>query len=205
VVRTATPVAVTGAANKWRWRTVDIVVAAVIAVAGGVVFWAWSSLWNAVSGAFSGFPPGQAFMYGVWLAPGVIGGLVVRKPGAALFTELVASIIEALLGSSWGLSVIFYGAVQGLAPEIIFAVFAYRVWRLPVAAAAAALAGVGAACLDLIYYYSGWQVSWMLTYVVVVAASALVIAGIAGWALVRALAATGALQPFASGRAARLS
>ena len=41
------------------WRVVDIVVASSIAVAFGVVFWAWGNLWNATQGAFTGFPPAQ--------------------------------------------------------------------------------------------------------------------------------------------------
>ncbi len=188
-----------------RWRTVDIVVASVIAVAGGVVFWGWSQLWTTTSGAFSAFPPAQAVMYGVWLAPGVIGGLIVRKPGAALYTELVASVVEALLGSAWGLSVVAYGVAEGLAPELIFALFAYRWWRLPVPALAGAAAGLAAAVLDLVYYYGAWRADWMLTYVVLVMASSLVIAGVGGELLVRALARTGALQPFASGRRATVT
>ena len=38
------------------WRTVDIVVAAVIAVAFGVVFWAWNALWATTSPAFAALP-----------------------------------------------------------------------------------------------------------------------------------------------------
>src|SRR5579875_2485871 len=185
-----------------RWRTVDIVVAAAIAVAGGVVFWGWSQLWTTTSGAFAAFPPAQGVMYGIWLAPGVIGGLVVRKPGAALFTELVASIVEALLGSAWGLSVIVYGLAEGAAPELVFALLWYRAWRLPVAVLAGAAAGLVAAGLDLVYYYGAWRASWQISYLVVVTLSSAAIAGVGGALLVRALARTGVLQPFASGRTA---
>ena len=83
-----------GAAGT-RWRTVDIVVTAVLGVAFGVVFWAWNLLWAAVGAAFTAFPPGQAFMYGVWLLPAVVAPLIVRKPGAALFAELIAAIVSA--------------------------------------------------------------------------------------------------------------
>jgi len=185
-----------------RWRTVDIVVASVIAVAGGVVFWAWDQLWNTTSIAFAAFPPAHAVMYGVWLAPGVLGALVIRKPGAALYTELVASIVEALLGSSWGLSVVAYGVAQGLAPELVFAAFAYRLWRLPVSVAAGAAAGIAAAVLDLVYYYGTWHAGWKVSYVALVMASSAVVAGFGGAMLVRALARTGVLQPFPSGRRA---
>ncbi|MHB1584366.1 MAG: ECF transporter S component [Acidimicrobiales bacterium] len=185
-----------------RWRTVDIIVASVIAVAGGVVFWAWDQLWNTTSVAFAAFPPAHAVIYGVWLAPGVLGALIIRKPGAALYTELVASIVEALLGSSWGLSVVAYGVAQGLAPELVFAAFAYRVWRLPVSVVAGAVAGAAAAVLDLVYYYGAWHAGWKASYVALVMASSAVVAGFGGAMLVRALARTGVLQPFPSGRRA---
>ena len=45
-----------------RWRTVDIVVASVLGVAFGVVFWAWNILWNATTATFAGFPPSQALL-----------------------------------------------------------------------------------------------------------------------------------------------
>ena len=66
--------------SRFTWRTVDIVVAAVLAVAFGVVFWAWGNLWNTTSGAFTAFPPAQAFMYGIWLVPGVLDD--ARRPQA---------------------------------------------------------------------------------------------------------------------------
>ena len=56
-----------------RWRTVDIVVASIIAVAFGVVFWAWDSS-GPPGRSVRVFPPAQALLYGVWLLPAVLGG-----------------------------------------------------------------------------------------------------------------------------------
>jgi energy-coupling factor transport system substrate-specific component len=183
-----------------RWRTVDIVVTAVLGVAFGVVFWAWNLLWAATGTAFTAFPPAQAFMYGVWLLPAVVAPLIVRKPGAALFAETVASIVSALLGAQWGVQVVFYGLLQGLAGDLGFAVFRYRRFGWQQALLSAALAGAMAAVLDLLYYYPTWTAGWKLTYVVVVVASTVVVCGIGGMVLVRALARTGALSSFAAGR-----
>ena len=189
-----------GPVTGTRWRTVDIVVTAVLGVAFGVVFWAWNLLWAATGTAFTAFPPGQAFMYGVWLLPAVVAPLIVRKPGAALFAETIASIVSALLGAQWGAQVVLYGLIQGLAGELGFAVFRYRRFGWVQALLAAVLAGAAAAVLDLVYYYPTWTGGWKLTYVVVVVASSVVVCGIAGTALVRALARTGALSSFAAGR-----
>lgn len=183
-----------------RWRTVDIVVASAMAVAFGVVFWAWGQLWNSTSAAFAGFPPAQGFMYGVWLLPGVLGALVIRKPGAALYTELVAAIVSALLGTAWGLSVVAYGLVEGAAPELVFAFLGYRSWRLGTAIVAGAVAGASAALLDIVFYYPKWSGQWQLVYTGLLVVSSAVVAGVGSWLLVRALARTGVLSSFGSGR-----
>ena len=182
-----------------RWRTVDIVVASAIGVAFGVVFWAWGHLWNSTSAAFTWFPPAQGVMYGVWLMPAVLGALVIRKRGAAIYTELVAATVSALLGVSWGLSVVLYGVLEGAAVEIVFAFALYRSWRLVTALLAGAVAGLAAAMLDILFYYPEWSGGWQLAYAGLLAASSAVIAGAGSWLLVRALARTGVLSPFPSG------
>lgn len=183
------------------WRTVDIVVTAVIGVAFGVVFWAWNLVWAATGPAFEGFPPLQALIYGVWLLPAVLAPLVVRKPGAAVFAEVVAASVSALLGSQWGLAVLLYGLVQGVGAELVFAMTGYRRWGLPVAGLAAAAAGVGAWLLDVAIFYPEWPGVWQAAYGLFLIASTVAVAGFGAAALVRSLAATGVLTPFPSGRA----
>ena len=181
-----------------RWRTVDIVVASVLAVAFGVIFWAWNTLWEGPANAVP--LPGRGVIYGVWLVPAVLGPLVIRKPGAGVYTELVAALAAALLGTPWGLIVVLYGLFQGVAGEFAFAVTGYRSERLPVALAGGALAGAAAALLDVINYYPTWGADWKWAYTGLLVASSAVIAGAGSWYLTRALAQTGVLARFASGR-----
>ncbi|MGW4500632.1 ECF transporter S component [Micromonospora sp. NPDC004336] len=184
-----------------RWRTLDVVVAAVIAVAFGVIFWAWGLLWRAVDPAFAFFPAGQAIMYGVWLVPAVLGGLVIRKPGAALFCEAVAATVSALLGAEWGGITIVQGLIQGLGAELAFAAFRYRSFRLPTALLAGALTGLGAALFDFFVWNVDYALgSYRLPYALLTVVSAAIVAGAGGWALTRALAGTGALDRFPAGR-----
>jgi energy-coupling factor transport system permease protein len=181
-----------------RWRTVDIVVAAVLGVAFGVVFWAWNLLWE---GPATAIPlPGRAVIYGVWLVPAVLGPLIIRKPGAGVFTELVAALVSTLLGSPWGLVIVLYGMFQGAAGEFAFAATGYRQWRLPTAVVGGALAGVAATLLDLIHYYADASTGWKWGYGALVVLSSAVIAGGGAWALTKALAQTGVLDRFPAGR-----
>lgn len=186
----------------WRWRVVDIVVAAVIGVAAGVVYWAWNLLYALPSDALGAVLPGLQPLagYGIWLIAGVLAALVVRKPGAALFAEVVAATVSALVGAQWGPITIVYGVVEGLGAELVFALALYLSWRLWLAMLAGALAGIGGAILDIVLYYPGSTAAFTVAYVVTFAISGAVFAGLVGWLIVRALASTGALSRFASGR-----
>ncbi len=181
------------------WRTVDIVVTAAIAVAFGVVFWAWNLVWAAVTPAFAAVPPAQNILYGVWLVPAVLAGLVVRKPGAALFAELVAASVSAMLGSQWGLDTLVSGALQGIAAEIVFAATRYRMWSLTIALVAGAATAIGAWIHDMPLYYPNLALTDQLVIGIFMVISAVVIAGIGSWWLMTALAQAGVLAQFPSG------
>lgn len=185
------------------WRLVDIVTAAVVAVVFGAVFQAWNTLWEGAKPLFGALPPLEGLIYGIWLLPAVIGGLIVRKPGAALFTEAVAAIASALFGAPWGLLTIVYGLMQGGAAELVFAFGLYRAWGAVPAILAGGAAGAAAALLDLVAYYPTWPGDWQAVYAAVVVASAAVVAGIGGYWLVRSVAQTGVLSSFPAGRSQR--
>lgn len=202
--RTSTAVPNGTGANPWRWRVVDIVVAAVLGVAVGLLFWGWNVVGGAWFGAADALTPGLGgIAVGIWLIGGVIGGLVIRKPGAALVVEVVAAIVSMLIGNVWGVSTVLSGLVQGLGAELIFAVFLYRRFGLGVAALAGVGAGVAAWVFELFYGSSPnilKSLEFNTIYLVCVAVSGAILAGVVGWLLVRALAKTGALSRFAAGR-----
>ena len=196
VVAVAASTAVAG-----RWRVVDIVVASVLGVAGGLVF----SVWNAGSAPLRDamVPPASAIIVGVWLFPAVLGALIVRRPGAAVYTELVAAVLSALVGNEWGFATVWYGLVEGLGAEVIFALLLYRRYGLPTALLAGAGAGVAVGMMDsLIYYPEALGVGGKLAYVGISVVSGVIVAGLGSWALTRQLARTGTLASMASGRAA---
>lgn len=188
----------------WRWRVVDIVVAAVLGVAIGLVFWGWNTIGYAWFGAADALTPGLGgIAVGIWLLGGVVGGLVIRKPGAALVVELVAAIVSMLIGNVWGISTVLSGLVQGLGAEIIFALFFYRRFGIAVAALAGVGAGAAAWVFELFYGSSPnilKSFEFNTIYLVSVVISGAILAGVVGWLLVRALAVTGALNRFAVGR-----
>lgn len=187
--------------RNWTWRTVDIVVAAAIAIAFGVVFWAWNQVWAAATPAFVAIPAAQNILYGIWLVPAVLAGLIIRKPGAALFTELVAASVSAILGSQWGLDTVVSGALQGLGAEIVFLIVGYRRWTVAVALIAAVGTAIAAWVHDTPLYYADLGLGPQLVILAFMVVSAIVIAGIGSWLLMRSLVQTGVLAQFPAGRA----
>lgn len=186
-----------------RWRVVDIVIASVIGVACGLVFIIWNQASNPIGALLTPVLPGiQALLGGGWLFAGVLGGLIIRKPGAAIYTELLAAVVSTLIGNQWGPLTLVSGVVQGLGAELVFALFRYRNHRLIVALLAGAAAGLGLAINDLILWYPGSAAAFAAIYIVSAVVSGVILAGLLPWLAVRALARTGALSRFAAGREA---
>lgn len=176
------------------WRTRDILVAAVIGVVFGVVFFAWNNLYA----AFSFLQPSilQDWMYGMWLVPAVLAPLVIRKPGAALFAEMAAAGVSALLGSQWGPDTLLSGFVQGAAAELVFAFVGYRRWSLGVLVVAAVASAAGAWAHDWAIYYADVATELQLARLAIMSVSAIGFAALGSLALVRSLRRAGVLEGF---------
>lgn len=189
------------ASGRFRWRVVDIVVGSVIGVAAGLVFFLWNQLYNPLTAPLEAALPGlQSLVYGVWLFAGVLGGLIIRKPGAAIFVEVVAATVSALLGAQWAFLTLEAGLVQGLGAELVFAIFLYANWRAYVAVLAGAASGLAMAINDLILWYAGAAPTFAIVYTISAVIGGGALAGLGSWALARGIAKTGALSRFASGR-----
>lgn len=183
------------------WRVVDIVVASVIGVASGLVFLVWNVLSSPVTDPLKALLPGlQAFGGGFWLFAGVLTALIIRKPGAALYGEIVAAAVSALVGNQWGASTLVSGAAQGLGAELVFLLFFYANWRAYVAVLAGAGAGLAMAITDLTLWYPGSAALFVTVYTISAMLGGALIAGLLSWLAARGIAKTGALSRFASGR-----
>jgi energy-coupling factor transport system permease protein len=181
----------TGARDN-AWRTRDVVVAAVLAVAFGVFFWAFGVAWSAL-GVLG---PAQNVLYGLWLLPAIVVPLIVRKPGAALYAETVAAALSALLGAQWGVDTLLSGVMQGAAAELVFALTRYRRYDAAVVVAASLASMAAAFVHDWWFYYQGTSLDVVLLIGLFMALSGLLFLPAAAIALVRSLRRTGVLEGF---------
>ena len=192
-------------APSLRWRVIDIVTAAVLGVACGLIFVVWNQVGNAALEGLKAITPGlDGLATGVWLLGGTLGGYVIRKPGAALFVELMAATVSMALGSQWAVETIYSGLAQGIGAELVLALVAYRRFNAAIVGVAGAVSFAFEWVLELFLYgHIEKGLLYNVIYLVCGAVSGVVLAGILAWALTNALAKTGALDRFASGRGAR--
>lgn len=197
--------AATASLQSRSWSTRDIVVTAALAVATGISFIVFDWVYLIVSGVGGPFV-GQA-MAGFWLLGGLLVPYIVRRPGSALFGELIAALVESSF-NPWGVEVILAGLLEGLGAEVVFLVTGYRRFDAKVMAIAGGFSG---AFFFLAYsiWYSGYvglgsaglafklAPGTVLIYLILRVISGIVLAGYLGKGVGDALVPTGVLDGFA--------
>ncbi len=185
-----------------RWRTIELLTAAIIGVVFGVAYWGYSSTYTALPGLKALTGPFVGLVNGPWLIAGVISGLVIRRVGAAFFAEVLAAVVSTQLGTEWGWTTVISGVVQGAGAELAFAIFLFRRFTWPVAALSGALAAVGGFCYEWFTWLPGFDLEYKLSYLGAFVISGALVAGIGGWVLTAALARTGAIDALPAGQEA---
>ena len=182
------------------WQTRDVIVAAALAVPLGLV---WSIVWGQVWLFARGIVPELGLIVaGFYIAAGVLVGYVVRRPGAALLGEMIASLIEVPL-TPFGPVALWLGLLQGLGVEAVFAATRYRNFGLPVLM----LAGAAGALLVFVGYeyvvfgYGSLAVGVQILRFAARLLGGALFAGLASKLIGDALAQTGVLNNFPIGRA----
>ena len=187
-----------------RWRTIDLLTCAFLGVAFGVAYWAWGLAYEAPSTAVSaGFPPLGALFAWPWLVAGIVGMLVIRRPGAAIFTEVLAAIVSMLIGTQWGMTTLVSGIVQGLGVELGFAAFGYATFRWGPLLLGGFLGGALEAVYEWYSYWQEWSMGYKWAYLFLLGGSVAIFGSLLAVALTRGLAAAGALNAFPPGQEAR--
>lgn len=172
----------------------DILVTVLVSVIFAVIYNLWWIVNNTVQ------PLGlhlDQLMYGMWFSAAVVAYLIIPKMGIALLAEFAAGAGETILMGRFDIPTIIYALLQGLACEIVFAIFRYKSRALMVAV----LAGMAAAIISLpIDWYYGylnevatWNLILLISFRVI---SGAVLAGVFPYILVKALDQTGVTKLF---------
>lgn len=189
---------------SYRWSLREILILAVLGAVFGVLYLGWVQIWliaQAILGAVT-----MDVVMGFWFIVSIIAAAIIRKPGAALASEMLAALTEILLGSPAGLLLLLAAFVQGAGAEIIFAARGWRDYRLPMLMAA----GIGSAVLSFAYTwimfnYSALAPGLLVAMFVLRCLSGALLGGLLGHLIVEALYRTGVLSGLAIDHDKRLA
>lgn len=193
------------AVSSLKWQPLDIAVGATLGAACGVIFWGFNFAYMPISSVFGAILPGFAsIVHAVWYFSGTLAVLILRKPGAALYVNLIGTLVETVIGSQFDLGFVIISALlQGVFAEIPFALTRYRMFNLPISIASGALVALEYGTYLMLFRYVG--VSFVsprgIVHMISEVTGGVLISGVMAWYLMLAIAKTGVLDRLASGRA----
>jgi energy-coupling factor transport system substrate-specific component len=190
---------VTGESGGWNFNysTRDIVIVAVIAAIAGVVNTGTGNVWFLANSSLG--PLGGALLQGAFMWAYILAAWLVRKPGAALAVGVIEAAVEILLGNASGIGTLGWGISQGLAIEVILAFVAYSKFDLTTALTAGAASSQFGTVWTAILF--GWDPAtardvWIAVPVNLI--SGLILSGLLGYLLAKAIRRTGLVRAAAT-------
>lgn len=172
----------------------DILVTVLIAVIFAVIYNIWWIAYYTVQ------PIGlhiDQLMYGMWFAAAVVAYLIIPKMGIALIAEFGAGAGETIVMGRFDIPTIIYAILQGLACEIVFAIFKYKSRTFMVSLLAGMAAALISFPVDWYYGYLNEVATWNLILLIVFRLiSGAILAGVFPYFLVKALDKTGVTKLF---------
>lgn len=184
------------------WTLREILIAAVLGAVFAVLYLGWVQVWLVAQAAFG--PVTMDVVMGFWFVGSIVAAAIIRKPGAAIATEVLAAAIEILLGSPAGIMLLVAAAIQGAGAEAVFAVTRWRRYSL----ITLILAGIGSAVFSFAYTwvlfgYGALAPGLLVAMFALRCLSGAVLGGLAGHLVTEALYKTGVLSGLAIDHARR--
>lgn len=192
-------------AAKSGWKLQEVIFVAMLCVVFGVVYLGAVYLAAFLTTVFAPMgigPMGNELVFGVWFMVSTLSAYIIRRPGVALVSEVVAALIEVLLGNMYGPMVIVSGLIQGAGSELAFALGGYKSWKTKDMLLAGALCTVFS--FVWAFFRSGYlklALPVLALFFVVRLVSSLVFTGVVSKAIGDALAKTGLLKAYSISRA----
>lgn len=179
--------------STYFWTLRETVIVAVLGSVFAVLYLGWVQVWLIAQAIFG--PVTMDVVMGFWFIVSIVAAAIIRKPGVALISEVLAAGVQILIGSPAGLLLLLTGFVQGAGAEIVFAATGWRNFRLPVLIAA----GIGAAVFSFAYTwvrfdYGALDPNLLIIMFVLRCISGALLGGFLGHLIVNALYRTGVLS-----------
>ncbi len=182
------------------WKLKEVLFMAISAVIFGAVYLGMVYLGAALTGILTpiglgilGYEP----IYGVWFMAAAFVTYVVRKPGIGIVAEMLAALLEVLMGNMFGPIVFISGFIQGVGCELIFALTKYRFYNT----FTMILSAIGASVFSFLWTglrqaYWNMDMKIVIAILIIRTISAIIFCAFGSKALADGLAAAGVLKGY---------
>ena len=184
-----------------KWKLKEILFMAISAAVFGVAYLGMVYLGAALTGILT--PSGWGILgyepfYGVWFMAASFITYVIRKPGIGIIAEMLAALLEVLMGNMFGPIIFISGFIQGLGCETAFFLTKYKKYNQTTMI----LSAVGASLFSFIWTgirqsYWNMSISVVLIILVIRTISAIIFCGFGSRLLADGLGKAGVLKGYA--------
>lgn len=125
--------------------TKDYVFVGLISVIFGIIYFGTTLSGTAITALLTPFGYGMVgyeFCYGIWYMAAIVALHLIRRPMVGIITEVIAAVIEVLLGSTFGPMVFVTGIIQGVCAEAPYALKGYKNYSYKTSLTAAILCAI---------------------------------------------------------------
>ncbi|MFU0538040.1 ECF transporter S component [Gardnerella greenwoodii] len=190
-----------------RWRVADIALGAALSAVFGVILCGYGLVFIPIIRTLNAavLPGFASITHGVWYLSGTLAVLLIRKPGSAVYVNVVAAFVQVLLGSPFNIrDTVVSALLQGVFAEIPFLIAKYRKFNLTLSVLSGLLVAFEYGVFLSFTKYQGKAPTYITIHMITELVSGLLLSGVLVWFVYLALRATGALDNFASGRTERV-
>ncbi len=190
-----------------RWRVADIALGAALSAVFGVILCGYGLVFIPIIRTLNAavLPGFASITHGVWYLSGTLAVLLIRKPGSAVYVNVVAALVQVLLGSPFNIrDTIISALIQGVFAEVPFLIFKYRKFNLTLSSISGLLVAFEYGVYLCLTKYQAKAPTYITIHMITELISGLLLSGVLVWFVYLALRATGALDNFASGRTERV-
>lgn len=190
--------------RSFSWKLKDVLMVAIIGVLFSFPYLGTVYLGMGITTALTPFGWGAAGyepFYGILFMASSVAVFIIQKPGVGIVAEVIAAVLEVLMGNWFGPAVILTGLIQGAAVELVFLITRYKKFDMKTMIFSA----ISVAVISFVYHY--WKSQFYLypidittVMLVIRTASSIVFTGVIATVICKGLAKSGILKAYPAGQ-----
>ena len=185
------------------WKLKDITMVAIVGVLFSFLFMAADYIGQALTVALTPLglaPLGYQLIYGMWFMAATFATYIIQKKGVGVVAEMLAAVIEVMMGGMFGPMTLVNGFIQGFGCELGFIATGYKMFNMFSMILGSIICAIISFISEYFFYgYSAYGASMIMIMLVVRIISSIIFTGVVSKLLADALAKAGVLRGYALG------